>query len=118
MVIGSIKWREKATFVASDLAKLAEGRAAVSYTHLLGQLAAARAERRLDHEAQAAVKSELSLLRDQFAGTPYPPTGTAAGAVALAKLVGRVEWVAGNAALLPNEAASLELCLLYTSRCV
>jgi uncharacterized membrane protein YccC len=75
----------------------------------LGQLAAARAERRLDHEAQAAVKSELSLLRDQFAGTPYPPTGTAAGAVALAKLVGRVEWVAGNAALLPNEAASLEL---------
>ena len=75
----------------------------------LGQLAAARAERMLDHEAQAAVKSELSLLRDQFAGTPYPPTGTAAGAVALAKLVGRVEWVAGNAALLPNEAASLEL---------
>ena len=35
-------------------------------------------------------------LREQFSGTPYPPTGAAAGAVALSKLVGRVEWVAGN----------------------
>ena len=42
-------------------------------------------------------------LREQFAGTPYPPTGAAAGAVALAKLVGRVEWVAGNAALVDDE---------------
>ena len=31
-------------------------------------------------------------------GTPYPPTGAASGAVALSKLVGRVEWVAGNTA--------------------
>ena len=32
--------------------------------------------------AQATVNAELSLLRDQFAATPYPPTGAAAGAVA------------------------------------
>ena len=63
----------------------------------VGRLAAAHAEGRPDPEAQAAVQSELSLLRTQFAGTPYPPTGAAAGAVALAKLVGRVEWLAGNA---------------------
>ena len=49
------------------------------------------------------MKSELSLLRRQFAGTPYPPTGAVAGAIALAKLVGRVEWVAGNAMLMGDE---------------
>ena len=36
---------------------------------------------------------------DQFSGTPYPPTGAASGAVALSKLVGRVEWVADNTAM-------------------
>ena len=56
----------------------------------------AQAEGREDLEAQGVVKTELSRLRDQFAGTPYPPTGAAAGAVAVAKLVGRVEWMADN----------------------
>jgi hypothetical protein len=60
-------------------------------------LAEAHAEGTPDPEAQSAVSLELSRLRDQFAATPYPPTGAARGAVALAKLVGRVEWVAGNA---------------------
>jgi hypothetical protein len=60
-------------------------------------------------EAREAVESEVTLLRGQFAGTPYPPTGTAAGAVALTKLVGRVEWVAGNAALSGAEHMSLEI---------
>ena len=32
----------------------------------------------------------------QFSGTPYPPTGAASGRARLSKLVGRVEWVAGN----------------------
>jgi uncharacterized membrane protein YccC len=55
--------------------------------------------------AKLAVESELSRLADQFRGTPYPPTGAAAGAVALAKLVGRVEWVASNAVLVGNEVS-------------
>ena len=52
-----------------------------------------------DPEAQASVRSELARLRQQFQATPYPPTGAAGGAVAVAKLVGRVEWVAGYAVL-------------------
>ena len=48
-------------------------------------------------EAQDSVRTELARLRTQFQATPYPPTGAAGGAVAVAKLVGRVEWVAGNA---------------------
>jgi uncharacterized membrane protein YccC len=60
-------------------------------------------------ESRAAVEAELALLRSQFAGTPYPPTGAAAAAVALAKLVGRVEWVAGNAALAGERPMSLDM---------
>jgi uncharacterized membrane protein YccC len=75
----------------------------------VGQLAAARAGAGHDDDARAAVESELSRLRDQFGQTPYPATGAAAGAVALAKLVGRVEWVAASAALAKSETASLEL---------
>jgi uncharacterized membrane protein YccC len=70
----------------------------------IAELAAAQAEGRGDPEAQSAVSRELALLRDQFATTPYPPSGAAKGAVALAKLVGRVEWVAGNATLASGEA--------------
>ena len=50
-------------------------------------------------EANATVESEVGQLRRQLAGTPYPATGAAGPRIALAKLVGRVEWVAGNAAL-------------------
>jgi uncharacterized membrane protein YccC len=42
-------------------------------------------------------------LRQQFSGTPYPPTGAASNAVALSKLVGRVEWVASNTAMIGDE---------------
>jgi uncharacterized membrane protein YccC len=59
-----------------------------------------------DPGARAAVDAELVRLRAQFAGTPYPPTGAVSGAVALAKLVGRAEWVASNAALFDAEIAS------------
>ena len=52
--------------------------------------------------AASTVRAELSRLREQFAGTPYPPTGAAGSAVALAKLVGRVEWAASNAGLLDD----------------
>ena len=59
-------------------------------------------------DAQADVSTELALLREQFSGTPYPPTGAASGAVALSKLVGRVEWVAGNTAMIGDEHWSSE----------
>ncbi len=59
-------------------------------------------------EAKAAVESEVGLLRSQFADTPYAASGGAATAAALAKLVGRVEWVAGNAALSGVWPATLE----------
>ena len=47
-------------------------------------------------EAKTAVESEVGLLRSQFADTPYAASGGAATAAALAKLVGRVEWVAAT----------------------
>jgi uncharacterized membrane protein YccC len=71
----------------------------------LAKLAAARADGSPDPEAQSTVSLELSRLRKQFAATPYPPTGAARSAVALAKLVGRVEWVAGDATQ-SNEGAN------------
>ena len=62
----------------------------------VSRLAASIATGRPDPEAKESVMSELVLLRAEFAGTPYPPTGAAAGTVALAKLVGRLEWVASS----------------------
>jgi uncharacterized membrane protein YccC len=59
--------------------------------------AEARADGVAAREAHAALTAKLQALRTQFSSTPYPPTGAASGALALSKLVGRVEWVAGNA---------------------
>ena len=73
-------------------------------TSALGTLAGARASGIPDADAHANVKSELALMRRQFASTPYPPVGSAEEAVALSKLVGRIEWVAGNAAMASGEA--------------
>jgi uncharacterized membrane protein YccC len=67
------------------------------------RVAEAHAAGRPDPAARAAVESELSLMKKQFSSTPYPPVGTALGTVALAKLAGRVEWVAGNAAFVTEE---------------
>jgi uncharacterized membrane protein YccC len=69
----------------------------------IARLADARARGVSDPEASAAVTSQLARLREQFSGTPYPPTGAALSAVALSKLVGRVEWVAGNTAMMGDE---------------
>ncbi len=74
----------------------------------IARLAEARARGVLDPKAHAEVTSELTLLRRQFTGTPYPPTGAAGGAVALSKLVGRVEWVAGNTAIVGDQHWSVE----------
>ena len=72
-------------------------------------LVRAHAEGRVDPGARAAVTEEVVRLRAQFGATPYPPTGAAPGAVALAKLVGRTEWVAQSAAQVGDEEASLAL---------
>ena len=69
----------------------------------VARLADARARGKSDPETQADVATELDRLRQQFSATPYPPTGAASGAVALSKLVGRIEWVAGNQAMIGDE---------------
>ncbi len=46
--------------------------------------------------ALATVASELQALHAQFSTTPYPPVGAEAAEVALARLVGRVDWVVSN----------------------
>ena len=74
----------------------------------VAHLADVRARGEEDPEAYAAVSSELERLRAQFSGTPYPPVGAASGAVALSKLVGRVEWVASNSAMIRDEHWSTE----------
>jgi uncharacterized membrane protein YccC len=75
----------------------------------VSRLASAFAAGTPDPEVSGAVKSELDSLRKQFAGTPYPPTGAAASAAALAKLAGRTEWVAGNALHICEELGPLDL---------
>jgi hypothetical protein len=74
----------------------------------VARLADARARGTSDSDAHAAVTSELTRLRNQFSGTPYPPTAAASNAVALSKLVGRVEWVAGNTAMVGDQQWSTE----------
>jgi uncharacterized membrane protein len=74
----------------------------------VARLADVRASGEKDTQASADVASELTRLREQFSGTPYPPTGAASAAVALSKLVGRVEWVAGNSAMIRDEVWSTE----------
>jgi hypothetical protein len=71
-------------------------------------LAMAYAHGGVDAESQATVKRELGQLRDQFGSTPYPPTGAAAGAAALATLVGRIEWTANNTILAGEEAVAVK----------
>jgi len=69
----------------------------------VARLADARSRGEDDPQAYADVADGLQQLQQQFSGTPYPPTGAASGAVALSKLVGRVEWVAGNSAVIGDE---------------
>lgn len=74
----------------------------------VGKLASARAQGGSDPEVTALVTAELSRLRAQFRATPYPPISAAAGAVALATLMGRVEWLAGYPSHLSNGAGGLD----------
>ena len=83
-------------------------------TSAVGRLASKLAEGAPDPDACAEVKRELARLRDQFAGTPYPPTGSAASAIALSKLVSRVEWVASNALQAGEGTTRLDLSPVRT----
>jgi uncharacterized membrane protein YccC len=74
----------------------------------VARVAEAHAAGRPDRDAHEIMAAELGLLRRQFRATPYPPTSTAANAVALSKLVGRVEWVANNTTLSSTEIMDLE----------
>jgi uncharacterized membrane protein YccC len=62
----------------------------------------------VDPGERSAMGSALAALRSQFRGTAYPPTAAAGSAVALAKLVGRVEWIAGSAALGSEDLGPIE----------
>ena len=69
----------------------------------VARLADARSRSDDAPEEYADVADELQKLQQQFSSTPYPPTGAASSAVALSKLVGRVEWVAGNSAMIRDQ---------------
>ena len=73
---------------------------------VVAEMAVARAAGHPDPEAEAAVTTELARLRAQFEATPYPPYGAVGSAIALAKLVGRVEWVADIALLTDDPSGS------------
>ncbi len=60
----------------------------------LGRLTCAQARGEAHQSLQTEVSDALTRLRTQFSATPYPPTGAASSAIALSKLVGRIEWVA------------------------
>ena len=74
----------------------------------VARLADARSRGQNDRAAYHDVTVKLQELTEQFSGTPYPPTGAASGAVALSKLVGRLEWVADTTVMMQNEQWSSE----------
>ncbi len=74
----------------------------------VARVADAHAAGQPDGDAHDSLTTELGLLRRQFQATPYPPTSTASTAVALSKLVGRVEWVANNSTLSSSQTMDLE----------
>jgi uncharacterized membrane protein YccC len=74
----------------------------------VARLAGARARGEADPSLQTDVTESLARLRTQFSATPYPPTGAASAAIAVSKLVGRVEWVATNSSLLDDSALAVD----------
>jgi uncharacterized membrane protein YccC len=78
-------------------------------TTAIGRLVEVHADGMRDPEAHAALDSELSSMRREFAATPYPQTVAVRGTVALATLDARVEWAAANASIVREEAGTLEL---------
>ncbi len=74
----------------------------------VARLVDARSRGENDPAAYDDVTVKLQELADQFSGTPYPPTGAASGAVALSKLVGRLEWVADTTVTMQDAQWSSE----------
>ncbi|HEY6473796.1 MAG TPA: FUSC family protein, partial [Acidimicrobiales bacterium] len=72
-------------------------------TEATARLIGAWARGDADPARKREVTEAVGRLRTQFAATAYPPTGAASSAVALSKLVGRVEWVASNPVLLGDD---------------
>jgi hypothetical protein len=73
----------------------------------LAALAGEHAEGRRDPAAFAAAASACRDLRDGFEATPYPPTGTGAAEIALARMVSRTEWVGTLSVVGPAEAGAI-----------
>ena len=73
----------------------------------LSRLTASTTSMRADPDARASVQLELTRLKQQYSGTPYPATGAFESAVAVAKLVSRLEWAAQNADLVSIHPAAL-----------
>ena len=73
----------------------------------LAALAGAHAEGRRDPAAFAAATSACRDLRAGFEATPYPPTGTSATEIALARMVSRTEWVGALSVVGPAEAGAI-----------
>ncbi|HSZ37197.1 MAG TPA: FUSC family protein [Acidimicrobiales bacterium] len=69
----------------------------------IGRLTRAQARGDADPSLHTEVRDELARLRTQFSATAYPPTGAASSAIALSKLVGRIEWVGSLSALLSDD---------------
>lgn len=75
----------------------------------VANLVAAHAAGRRDSNLMADLNTELKRLTDEVSRAPYPAAGAAAAAVNLARLVGRVEWVATNAAISISDEATIAL---------
>jgi uncharacterized membrane protein YccC len=73
----------------------------------LAALAGAHAEGRRDPVAFAAATCACRELRGGFEATPYPPTGTGATEIALARMVSRTEWVGTLSVVAPAEAGAI-----------
>jgi uncharacterized membrane protein YccC len=69
----------------------------------LARLVRALADGQESSESSDAVVGALDGLRTQFNKTTYPPTGAVRGAVALTKLVGRLQWAASNTNLVSGD---------------
>ncbi len=73
-----------------------------------GRVATAHVKGDCEQSAKTTMDTEVAELRTSFAATPYPPTGASLTAMALAKLVGRTEWVAENAVLEERDADDVD----------
>ena len=87
LLIWPVHWHDR---LRRQLSATLSAVAGVATAHVEGDRNAA---------AKTTMDTEVAELRTSFGSTPYPPTGASLTAMALAKLVGRTEWLAENAVL-------------------